>query len=106
MCGIKKTTSLILLHRFVYSLSLSLSLSLLSVSLSCLSLSDEDECVSLPGVCGSARCENVEGSVMCECDRPGEEFDATTRQCVNTGRRGTRDPDYSLETLFCVCRCE
>ncbi|XP_049432197.1 latent-transforming growth factor beta-binding protein 4 isoform X2 [Epinephelus fuscoguttatus] len=47
---------------------------------------DEDECVSMPGVCGSARCENVEGSFMCECDRRGEEFDHTTRQCVNTAQ--------------------
>lgn len=62
------------------------------------SLSDEDECVSMPGVCGSARCENVEGSFMCECDRRGEEFDHTTRQCVNTAQGGTT-------TLFYIRHC-
>ncbi|XP_034021624.1 latent-transforming growth factor beta-binding protein 4-like [Thalassophryne amazonica] len=49
---------------------------------------DEDECVSLQGVCGLARCENVEGSFMCECDGQGEEFDTRTRQCVNTVGQG------------------
>ncbi|KAM8769180.1 latent-transforming growth factor beta-binding protein 4 isoform 2-T2 [Acanthopagrus schlegelii] len=51
---------------------------------------DEDECVSLPGVCGRARCENVEGSFMCECDRQGYEFDASSRQCVNTAQQAER----------------
>uniref|UniRef100_A0A672YAX8 Latent-transforming growth factor beta-binding protein 4 n=1 Tax=Sphaeramia orbicularis TaxID=375764 RepID=A0A672YAX8_9TELE len=50
--------------------------------------SDEDECVSLPDVCGSARCENVEGSFMCECEQPGEEYDNTARKCVNPAGPG------------------
>lgn len=60
-----------------------MSYDFLSLSLSLLP-SDEDECVSLLGVCGSAHCENVEGSFMCDCDRTGYEFDASRRECVDT----------------------
>lgn len=76
------------------SLCLSVSPSSVCLSVSpalCLSVSDEDECVSLPGVCGSARCENVEGSFMCECDRRGDEFDAGSRRCVGAARAGTTE---------------
>uniref|UniRef100_A0A671TUS3 Latent-transforming growth factor beta-binding protein 4 n=1 Tax=Sparus aurata TaxID=8175 RepID=A0A671TUS3_SPAAU len=58
---------------------------------------DEDECVSLPGVCGRARCENVEGSFMCECDRRGYEFDASSRQCVNTAQQEDVDLEEDEE---------
>ncbi|XP_037123275.1 LOW QUALITY PROTEIN: latent-transforming growth factor beta-binding protein 1-like [Syngnathus acus] len=44
---------------------------------------DVDECASMPGVCGSARCENARGSFVCECDAPGEHFDAAAQQCVS-----------------------
>lgn len=51
---------------------------------------DEDECASMPGVCGSARCDNLEGSFMCECDTPGEHFHTATRRCVSPLPPGNR----------------
>lgn len=64
--------------------------------------SDSDECVSLPGVCGSARCENVEGSFMCECDGPGEEFHPGSRECVSTAPQGTR---WFFDSPLIASRC-
>src|SRR4029434_5211558 len=43
---------------------------------------DENECEKMQGVCGAARCENVEGSFLCECPNPGEAHDAHTRTCT------------------------
>lgn len=59
-----------------------------------LCLSDVNECVSLPGVCGSARCENVEGSFMCECDQAGHSYDTAARRCVHAAALGKHIRDY------------
>ena len=42
---------------------------------------DVDECATLPGVCGAARCENVDGSFLCLCPTDGHEFDPVTGTC-------------------------
>nr|XP_038028109.1 latent-transforming growth factor beta-binding protein 4-like isoform X6 [Anas platyrhynchos] len=42
---------------------------------------DVDECATLPGVCGAARCENVDGSFLCLCPDGGHEFDPVTGTC-------------------------
>lgn len=68
--------------------------------------SDEDECVSLPGVCGSARCENVQGSFMCECDRAGEEFDPRAKKCLSTAPKGQIRNKKLLLNLTCTNAAE
>ncbi|KAM9318546.1 LOW QUALITY PROTEIN: latent-transforming growth factor beta-binding protein 4 [Pholidichthys leucotaenia] len=45
---------------------------------------DVDECTTVPGACGSARCENVDGSFTCVCDQAGEAYDAETKRCLST----------------------
>lgn len=45
-------------------------------------LTDVNECETLHGVCGTAPCENVEGSFLCICPQAGEEFDPMTGRCI------------------------
>lgn len=46
-----------------------------------LPLADLNECETLLHVCGAATCANVEGSFLCICPGPGEEFDPMTGRC-------------------------
>lgn len=49
----------------------------------CFLPTDVNECETLQGVCGSALCENVEGSFLCVCPTSPEEFDPMTGRCVS-----------------------
>uniref|UniRef100_A0A3Q2CWD9 Latent-transforming growth factor beta-binding protein 1-like n=1 Tax=Cyprinodon variegatus TaxID=28743 RepID=A0A3Q2CWD9_CYPVA len=66
----------------------------------CFHLSDEDECVSQPGVCGSARCENTKGSFMCKCDGAADIFDSLTRQCVSSVGTGNKHKSHILQQTY------
>ncbi|XP_048837123.1 latent-transforming growth factor beta-binding protein 4 isoform X45 [Brienomyrus brachyistius] len=49
---------------------------------------DENECETIQGVCGTARCENMEGSFLCECPGENEEFDLRLRRCFSRPQSG------------------
>uniref|UniRef100_A0AAY4D5I1 Latent-transforming growth factor beta-binding protein 2 n=1 Tax=Denticeps clupeoides TaxID=299321 RepID=A0AAY4D5I1_9TELE len=49
---------------------------------------DENECETMQGVCGTAHCENVEGSFMCDCPNPEEVFNPRSGQCIRQPREG------------------
>ncbi|XP_035249963.1 growth arrest-specific protein 6 [Anguilla anguilla] len=43
---------------------------------------DVDECVAVPGVCGTARCVNLVGSYQCVCDE-GYVYDNVSKSCLD-----------------------
>lgn len=51
----------------------------------------------MQGVCGSARCWNVEGSFTCECENGQEEFDPLAGQCVNRESAGNTQTHTVLD---------
>lgn len=42
---------------------------------------DVNECELMVAVCGTALCENVEGSFLCLCPSDHEEYDTEAGQC-------------------------
>lgn len=42
---------------------------------------DVNECELMVAVCGTALCENVEGSFLCLCPSDQEEYDTEAGQC-------------------------
>ncbi|KPP77168.1 latent-transforming growth factor beta-binding protein 4-like [Scleropages formosus] len=52
---------------------------------------DENECETMAGVCGAARCQNADGSFVCECPGVDEEFDLRTRTCFSRPQSGHPD---------------
>ena len=61
---------------------------------------DVDECATLPGVCGAARCENVDGSFLCLCPTDGHEFDPVTGTCGG-GVTQPPPPGVSSDPTMC-----
>uniref|UniRef100_A0AAR2LIL4 Latent-transforming growth factor beta-binding protein 4 n=1 Tax=Pygocentrus nattereri TaxID=42514 RepID=A0AAR2LIL4_PYGNA len=56
---------------------------------------DINECETMVGVCGAARCWNVDGSFTCECEDQQKEFNPLTLQCVNrAGETGASVPRW------------
>ncbi len=51
----------------------------------------------MQGVCGSARCWNVEGSFTCECENGQEEFDPLAGQCVSRESAGNTHTHTHLQ---------
>ncbi|KAM4696305.1 latent-transforming growth factor beta-binding protein 4 [Rhinophrynus dorsalis] len=47
-------------------------------------IADVDECLTLQRVCGTAVCENVEGSFLCICPNSNEEFDPMSGKCIRS----------------------
>ncbi|XP_031467411.1 latent-transforming growth factor beta-binding protein 4-like, partial [Phasianus colchicus] len=60
---------------------------------------DVDECTTLPGVCGAARCENVDGSFLCLCPDEGHEFDPVTGTCGGGVTSPTPPPRVNAQLL-------
>lgn len=46
-----------------------------------LCFADVNECELMVAVCGTALCENVEGSFLCLCPSDHEEYDTEAGQC-------------------------
>ena len=52
---------------------------------------DIDDCMTMPGICGSAKCRNTPGGFDCTCP-PGFEYKADEQRCVDIDECRPKDP--------------